>query len=43
MRREEPIQGPIRPRETFRCVTCGAEFTRREQLDDHVRLEHRTP
>ncbi len=42
MRREEPLEGPLMPRETFRCPACGAEFTKREQLDDHTRVEHRT-
>ncbi len=41
MRSEEPLEGPMKAREIFRCPTCGAEFTRRERLDDHTRVEHR--
>jgi hypothetical protein len=42
-RPEEPLPAAISSRREFRCVVCGAEFVSRAQLDDHERLEHRTP
>jgi hypothetical protein len=42
-RSEEPLPSTVPSRQEFRCTVCGAEFVSRAQLDDHERLEHRTP
>jgi hypothetical protein len=42
-RTEPPIPSPLGRHGPFRCAVCGAQFTTREQLDEHRRFEHREP
>jgi hypothetical protein len=40
---ETPLPIVIGSRREYRCAVCGAEFTSRQQMDEHDRIEHGVP